>query len=441
MKLPYLWKVDSNGNIIVWKVWTEDNLEIKERFVITAATGISKDIVKTKPQDPIEHSEVNVGKSNYKDACMVANEKAERSWKDMKEKRGYSAILDTKVIRYMALGRYQDIRRLIFDEIGVTSIDDARLISQSFKSPTEYESVDEYLSNPLNCMLSTDINKASLGGEDHSIEYPIIAQTKYDGQRFICTLIGDDLVITTRQKKRKELLPHITEELAVLMEVTIEIRGSVDGYFDCEAIGIDADGGHLSRQQIQSRVSRTINKHKNSDQIYFIVFDYAVPNVQQVDRLKFLTDLFSDRRVAKLDYIKFCNTDVVEDSGELKIFHDSNISDGYEGTILRCCEGLYLPRRCSNSIKLKETYAEEAVIVDADHGNGSAKDCVIWIVRSIETDQEYRAVHQANVSKRRSYYINRDRYIGRVVSVKFYSRNDSGIPSHAIVEGFRDDLE
>lgn len=427
MDLPYLWKLNALGNIQIWRIWLERCLEHKERFTIKA----KGDVRKTKGS-PVDRAEG--GSQDNEAVCMSAWKKAVRKWKDKKEKKSYIPIDDPTMVKLLEEGDYQRLRDLLFSSVGIRDKEDAKERKGSFRKASEYGSKEEYLEDPFTCMLSMESEKLP--------DFPVVAQCKCDGIRMISTELKGKVVITTRQKKQIKSVPHIKQELKVLFQVIRSKFGDVEGFLDGEGIGLDKErGSMLKRQSVQSRISRSTNIHPDHQSIFYVVFDYAVPNVRQYDRIQMLVDVFSDPQVESLSHILLCNTEIIMNNQDLAEYHKNNTSGGYEGTIVRNMNGFYEQKRSKNSVKMKDFFTEEAIIVGAEAAKGQAEGCCVWLLKSAEPPVvHYKAVHHANFQKRKKYYDEKEKYIGRMVMVKFYSKSSDGVPNHAIVEGFRDEI-
>jgi DNA ligase-1 len=119
--------------------------------------------------------------------------------------------------------------------------------------------------------------------------------------------------------------------------------------------------------------------------------------------------------------------------------HGSYIQDGYEGAILRLYSGLYLwGYRSSELLKVKSFQDGEFEVIGAEQGVGKMSGCVIFVCKNDLTKGEFRVTMKVPMAVRKAMWENKGRYIGQVLTVRFFDRTEDKIPRFPVGIVFRD---
>jgi len=293
-------------------------------------------------------------------------------------------------------------------------------------------------------MLSDELNI-------NKLEFPVIAQMKIDGERRMIVCVNGEVSLWSRSHKQLVFANHIKKEMKIAWPIFIQYLNymrDIDTtslansseiepckvFLDSEVKDIDRK---LSRQKVRSICSRSVNEKQSTD-ICLWIFDFGGTNMILSERMWTLRYFEEDPQIKALKYIKIVTSHIINSSEELLDLHHLHINGGDEGTMIKQGNGLYIPKRNGMTLKMKNEEECEACIIDADYATGSQQGAVIWILKeeSKICDIVFKATHITTVEKRCQYYTQRHKYIGKRVTVLFYSRSDDKVPQHARVKDF-----
>jgi DNA ligase OB-like domain len=86
--------------------------------------------------------------------------------------------------------------------------------------------------------------------------------------------------------------------------------------------------------------------------------------------------------------------------------------------------------------KLKNFSDAEFEVIDAKISEGTEKDAVVWVCKT-DTDSTFDVRPIGDIDSRKEMYINRKKYIGQNLTVKFQDLGENGIPRFPVGVGFR----
>jgi ATP-dependent DNA ligase len=238
------------------------------------------------------------------------------------------------------------------------------------------------------------------------ISEPFYVQPKLDGVRL---LVSKDGGISRTGK----IVPG-TEILG---------RGLLEGeYIDGEAYD-----SSMSFEELTSTFKTDPLKLK------FHVFDYfdtKNPELPFSDRIIQLRGLTNSR-------YEIVETFIVQKHTDMQSFHDMFMSRGYEGTMIRDCNSVYeIGKRSNYLLKYKDFQTDEYEIVDVKEGTGREKGTAIWICKTGE--QHFSVKPEGTLEKRREYLAEKEKYIGKQLTVRFQNLTAIGVPRFPVGVVVRD---
>lgn len=258
--------------------------------------------------------------------------------------------------------------------------------------------------------------------EDESkIKFPCMIQPKLDGVR--CIMYEDsNKEVHLMSRRGKELnIPHIKAYLEQHRELL-----PLDG----ELYNHDS----LSFQGIISAVKKLSNK---TDHISVVVYDKPIPDVPNKLRQEVLEYIKRDQLHDK-DPIKVLDTYYCNSPEDIEKYHKQFTSMGYEGSIIRNCDGLYeFGYRSHNLIKKKDFFDEEFPIVDVLEATGRDKGTAIFVLQA-KNGKTFNARPQGDKQLRTQYLRDRKKLIGKPCTVKYQELSDYGIPRFPSAIAVRD---
>ena len=111
------------------------------------------------------------------------------------------------------------------------------------------------------------------------------------------------------------------------------------------------------------------------NKVEYHIYDIIDEKLTYQDRYKILSE-----KVKNFTKIKLVETKKITNEQELKEQHSINLTNNYEGSILRTINGLYkCDKRSSDLLKYKDFIDSEYTIVDFTKDKD---DCIIWICKS-----------------------------------------------------------
>ncbi len=206
----------------------------------------------------------------------------------------------------------------------------------------------------MNVQLAKEVALAKL-------QFPLVAELKYDGVRAYIVVKSDFYVAKTRNNKVIHL--RRTPQLALLP----------DGVYDCE---ITLDSGKVTdRTKVSGLINSAIhNGDIDESLLAFNVFDYLSLDDAFTETC---TKPYSVRReelVGRLDgshdSIRLANAIEIANLQQLQATYDGAILLGYEGLILKHPTSPYVFKRTKHWAKMKETKTADLKCIDYEPGQG-----------------------------------------------------------------------
>lgn len=122
--------------------------------------------------------------------------------------------------------------------------------------------------------------------------------------------------------------------------------------------------------------------------------------------------------------IKVVDTRILHSLQELEDYHAENIANGYEGTIIRIDGIPYENKRSKSLLKYKDFIDEEFKIVGYEEGTGGRTGTIGFFVMQHDKNpkQTFKSNVKGNFTYLRQIWENRDTYIGKTATVKYFQR-------------------
>lgn len=379
------------------KTWSIRVLERVSRGVIETTHGYVDG--KKQVNEKVISTGKNIGKKNETTPLQQAVSEAKASWIKKKES-GYSPIgVGTSAIPVSD----------ITDGVATVNLD-AKDESDEDDSGRG-KGIDKDVPSP---MLAHDFLKRG-----KSIKFPCYAQRKYDGTRCVA-MSGKGLF--SRNKKRYPHLDHIVAEINKLPN-TIILDGEL--YSDT-----------LTFQEIVGIVKRETLKEGDQEkqlQIKLHVYD-IINKAPYEERYANLQILFNKY---KFKHIVLVKSDICESEEKIKELHAQYVAEGYEGLMLRNKTGLYKNSRAVDLQKFKVFFDGEFKIVAFKEGVAAETGCVIWVCEA-ENGLQFACRPRGTREEREVLYSDGDKYIGKMLSVRYQEMTDSQVPRFPVGIAIRD---
>ena len=232
----------------------------------------------------------------------------------------------------------------------------------------------------------------------HYITEPFYVQPKLDGVRLLVSKSG----CFSRTGKVVNGVEHLTKDL--------KDGEWLDG--ECYAPG-------KTFEEITSMFKM------NPQNLEFHVFDYFnthKPDLPFAERQKRVT----------------VETLLVQKKSDIHKLHAKFVNQGHEGIMIREATSIYeIGKRSNYLLKFKEFQTEEYEIIGANCGHGRDADAVVWVCTTTN-GHTFTVRPEGTIKQREVYYANRNRYIGKMLTVRFQNLTALGVPRFPVGVAIRD---
>lgn len=161
------------------------------------------------------------------------------------------------------------------------------------------------------------------------------------------------------------------------------------------------------------------------EKLEFHVFDYYDanrPNLTFKQRMSHVT----------------VETLLVKKKDDLQKVHDSFVTKGYEGIMIRNPTSIYEPgKRSNNLLKMKMFETDEFEIVGVHEGTGRDVGTPIWECQT-KNGETFSVRPDGSMESRRQAYTNRSDIIGKKLTVKYQNITIAGVPRFPVGIAIRD---
>jgi DNA ligase-1 len=139
------------------------------------------------------------------------------------------------------------------------------------------------------------------------------------------------------------------------------------------------------------------------------------------------------------DFLQLVETNKFDpENDDLDTIHDRWVSAGYEGIILRNAKGLYqVDKRSTDLLKFKKFLDEEFEIIGAKEGVGKEVGAVTWVCKTSD-GKEFEARPRGSYEERKAMWKNRNKYIGKLLTVRYQNLTADDIPRFPVGLTVRD---
>lgn len=253
----------------------------------------------------------------------------------------------------------------------------------------------------------------------HRIKYPCLVQPKLNGVRCFAKKVDENTIVyTSRKGKDYTTLDHLTPDLLTMMKI-----GEI---FDGEI--------YIHGESFQHIVRLVKKLRPESSSLQYWVYDIADLNMTNQERLETLYlifgsfDGFDDEEINNSN-VKLTPTYTILEESQVYNWHQNFVYRGFEGVIIRNKEGLYnFDNRSADLQKYKEFQDEEYMIVGGSKSeSGNQEGCVIFECVT-SGGKRFNVYPKGTLEKRREMYKNLDKYIGKMLTVRYQEKSEDNVP-------------
>ena len=282
---------------------------------------------------------------------------------------------------------------------------DRKNIGKSNETSEEEQSIKEAIAlynKKLDAVLDEDNFLPMLAQpyDSKKVKYPAYQQPKYDGVR--CTVKPDKTFWT---RKGKQISSNLVEHIAAALP-------DVDYILDGELI--------LPKEYtFQETVSAVKKYNSHTSLLGLYVYDVYTTDTYE-NRYSYLQSL--DLQAP----LYLCPTEEVTSEEEFISKSLLLIEAGYEGSMYRSKSGLYKPNvRSADLLKYKIAEDAEFEIISVLEGKGKELGCAIFECKVNENDT-VKVTPNATTFERKEMFDNKEKYIGKMYTIKFFGYTDKG---------------
>lgn len=256
----------------------------------------------------------------------------------------------------------------------------------------------------------------------HKVAYPAFIQPKLDGHRCIAVIQNGEATLWSRTRKRITGVPHIERELAAR--------------FPNETLVLDGElYNHDYRENFEELTSfiRSATPKPGHEVVQYWVYDIVndKPQSSRLRQLQFLGDRF--------EKIVIVPTETVENQDELTSVFGAYLENGFEGMMVRNASARYKNSRSHDLLKVKVMQDAEFELVKIEEGRGKMAGKAIFTCLT-EDGKEFRCKLVGALDSLTQYVDEPEKWIGKLVTVKYQNLSADGIPRFPVALRFREDV-
>lgn len=213
------------------------------------------------------------------------------------------------------------------------------------------------------------------------------------------------------------------------------------------------DGELFRRFKSLQQISGAARMEKNAyecDWLQYWIYDCYIPEVKASNRIKKLEEIAKDYSIPiyhspKEDEL---NTSIfilehIKVSGwsNIEALHDTYVSEGFEGVVIRNPDKLYKPGgRTNDMIKVKKYKSEDFKVIGYKLGLRGSEDMTFTC--ELKDGRTFEAMPVGDRATKEEYVENfEDKYKGHKAECTYFNYSDEGIPTQPKLRVFRFDLE
>ncbi|MDE2105921.1 MAG: hypothetical protein KGL39_52350 [Patescibacteria group bacterium] len=397
---PTLYKKAATGKIQVWKIWVEVADPIPGLFAQDAARVVNEyGVLDGKMQRAIDviTEGKNIGKVNETTPYEQAVAEAQSEW-EKKLKKHYVQSLE---------------------EAEAGKVDSTFV--QGGVAPMLAHKYDE---------------------QGHKIKWPAYVQPKLDGHR--CIAVYQDGVCTLWSRTQKPItgVPHIARAVERLMEA----KGVEVAVLDGELYNHD----YKDKFEELSSFIRSATPKPGHEVVQYWIYDAVDDSLSFEERnaiLAMLDDEITEYRTQQAQYLLPRQTplnvlptfDCYDEEAMMTCF-GVFLAEGYEGAMVRNKSAKYTPKKRSYDLQKVKVMADaEFQIIDIVEGRGAMAGKAIFVCQT-GTGEIFNCSIKGTQEQRADYWQNKERYIGKWLTVKYQNISAYGVPRFPVGLRIREDI-
>lgn len=259
------------------------------------------------------------------------------------------------------------------------------------------------------------------------IKFPCAVQPKFDGVRSNVDKKKGQL---SREGRPQVSSPHILQYMQNILTDNVVFDGELYNHKLKENFNEIISLARASKPTAEDLKA-------SADMLEYHIYDIFLkdePDMLFFDRIKLLEQ--------KLQYqhpcLVFCETIICNNEAELDAAYERFLSEGYEGMMVRN-NMPYQQKRTDHLLKRKEFQDAEFEILDIIEGDGNRSGMMGRIVLKISDTVTCKSSALGNQAHFTELLVNKDKYIGKMATVKFQNYTPDGslrFPTIKAIRGY-----
>ena len=421
---PILYSVDKSGRERMWKTWTVDNVMHFEYGLVKKSDG--KSGKKTQSERAVKNDKT-LGVEQAKFVAETEWIKQLQKGYTPKEtdKKGMEMYNKIKAAKKKQGGHNINVKTVVNKKVTLSKTNPLFVDMEKDEFPMKAKEWE----HEKRCYNYFDFK----GG--------VYIQPKLDGIRCLALPHNklssevDSISLSTNTSKQFPWFKSLKQELREALSRYPEIKG-LDG--ELYATSIERDGKVVPSNNKFSVIQgicalRLKEPHELEEQLKLHVFDVYDLEKTQKERFELL-DIFFE---TEYTHIKRVKTNVIKSIHDISVFHSKCETEGYEGIILRANDMMYEPKVRSNKMrKYKHFDDSEFLVTGVNLKHGVGIENFTWECK--DNDIVVYAKPQGSIEQRKEWYTNKEKYIGKHLTVKYQGVSGTGVPRFPVAKEFRD---
>lgn len=273
----------------------------------------------------------------------------------------------------------------------------------------------------MQCMLAKDYND-----HKHKLNGIVLMQPKLDGIRCIARADG----LYSRKGEKIVSCPHIEAALKPIFEKYPDL------VFD----------GELYNHELKdnfNKIASLVNKKKTIEEealkvIQYHIYDIVDDEMLMVNRSNLLSQniklmLKEGGPLVNVPSWISATSSNADTQSHISDMHEQFTREGYEGTMIRT-DVVYQHKRTDALLKFKDFTDAEFVILDVIEGEGNRSGMAGALKFKTLGGDEFTANIIGGFEYYKELLANKDKYIGREATVKYFALTPDGIPRFPVVK-------
>lgn len=261
----------------------------------------------------------------------------------------------------------------------------------------------------------------------HLVTYPWLGSNKLDGCRMTAFYREGEVYFQSRGQKEYPLIKDIAEELYTMF------------FKSCPSLIVDGEL-YFHTLCLEDTVSAVKKHNENTPLLEFHVFDVVDPTAEarkpfSIRQAAYNGWIASQAEAGIAIKVKAVQQRMIKDEQVMINMHDAAVRSGYEGVVLRNPDSLFVfAQRTSDFLKYKVALQEEFQVVGFEKDKNEGAVPVVITKGGKEFKANFKGTHDF----RRQMWVDREKHIGRFLSVDFESWSKYDVPLKPISVAFRE---